>query len=211
MIRVRFTYAKTEDLRYTSNLDVHRVWERALRRAGLPLAYSQGFNPQPRINQACPLPLGITSQCEVLEAWLEEDLPMEDIACALNPALPSGFKLLHTAPIDLQAPRAQTLVVSSTYRALLLDPVDETALRQQADELLAQPSLPMNRRGKDYDLRPLIETLSIEAGADGRPAILMRLSARESATGRPEEVLKALGLDPSLARQERVELHLKAE
>jgi radical SAM-linked protein len=211
MIRVRLTYAKTEELRYTSNLDVHRVWERALRRARLPLAYSQGFNPQPRINQACPLPLGITSLCEIIEAWFEEELPLEQIVNDLTPALPSGFKLLGVTPIDLQAARVQTLVESSTYLTLLLDPADTEDLRQRAQHLLDAPSLPMNRRGKDYDLRPLIESLRVENGPDGKTQILMRLSAREGATGRPEEVLKALGLDPSLARQERVQLHLKEE
>jgi len=211
MIRVRFTYAKSEDLRYTSNLDVHRVWERAIRRAKLPLAYSQGFNPQPRINQACPLPLGITSSCEILEAWFEEDLPLDQISCALTPSLPSGFKLLDISPIDMQAARVQTLVLSSSYRAQLLDTVNTEDLRHSIQLLLEAETLPMNRRGKHYDLRPLIETLSLETDENGKAQIRMRLSAREGATGRPEEVLKALGLDPSLARQERVELQLKEE
>ena len=59
MERLRITYSKTAALRYTSNLDMHKIWERALRRARLPLAYSQGFHPQPRLTQACPLPLGL--------------------------------------------------------------------------------------------------------------------------------------------------------
>jgi hypothetical protein len=58
MQRIRIQYAKTEPLRYTGNLDMHRIWERTLRRARLTIAYSQGFHPQPRLNQACPLPLG---------------------------------------------------------------------------------------------------------------------------------------------------------
>ena len=71
MERIRICYAKTEPLRYTSNLDVHKVWERLLLRARLPLAYSQGFHHQPRINQAAPLPLGFTSRVEMVDIWLE--------------------------------------------------------------------------------------------------------------------------------------------
>ena len=65
MERIRVYYSKTAPMRYTGNLDVHKVWEHTLRRARLPLAYSQGFHPQPRINQACPLPLGMTSRAEI--------------------------------------------------------------------------------------------------------------------------------------------------
>jgi len=71
MQRIRVTYARTAPLRYTGHLDMQIVWERCLRRARLPLMYSQGFHPQPRINQACPLPLGMTSQMEVMDFWLE--------------------------------------------------------------------------------------------------------------------------------------------
>ena len=67
-IRLRIVFAKTEAMRYTSHLDLHRTWERTIRRANLPLAYSQGYNPHPRINLASALPLGFTSDCEVVEA-----------------------------------------------------------------------------------------------------------------------------------------------
>ena len=67
MLRVRITYTKSGGLRYTGNLDMHKIWERTMRRARLPLAYSQGFHPQPRINQASPLPLGMVSQVEMVD------------------------------------------------------------------------------------------------------------------------------------------------
>ena len=61
-------------MRFTGHLDLHRAWERTFRRAGLPLAYSQGFNPHPRLNLASALPLGFTSEGEVIDVWLEQDL-----------------------------------------------------------------------------------------------------------------------------------------
>ena len=72
-MRIRVTFSKTYHMRYTSHLDVHRTWERTLRRARLPLAYSQGFNPRPKINLAAALPLGFTSDCEIVEFWLDEE------------------------------------------------------------------------------------------------------------------------------------------
>ena len=69
-MRLRLTFTKTGSLKYTGHLNLHRTLERTFRRAGLPLAYSQGFNPQPRMNLAEALPLGITSECEVMDVWL---------------------------------------------------------------------------------------------------------------------------------------------
>ena len=87
-MRVRITFSKTPAMRYTGHLDLHRAWERAFRRAGLPLAYSQGFHPGPRLNLACALPLGFTSECEIVDAWLDGDLALSEIETALTGALP---------------------------------------------------------------------------------------------------------------------------
>lgn len=78
-MRLRLTFAKTDAMRFTGNLDLHRTWERTIRRAGLPLAYSQGFHPQPRLNLASALPLGFTSQFEMVDVWLENEMPLEQI------------------------------------------------------------------------------------------------------------------------------------
>jgi len=66
-MRIRVKFAKTEPMRFTSHLDLYRAWERLLRRADVPLVFSQGYNPRPRIQLAAPLPLGITSNCEIID------------------------------------------------------------------------------------------------------------------------------------------------
>ena len=76
-MRLRLTFTKTDSLKYIGHLDLHRTLERTLRRAGLPIAYSQGFNPQPRMNLAEALPLGITSECEVMDVWCEKPIDLE--------------------------------------------------------------------------------------------------------------------------------------
>lgn len=207
-IRCRILYTKGPDLRYTANLDVHRIWERTFRRAQLPLAYSQGFHPQPRLNQACPLPLGMTSQAEVLDAWLEEDLSSDQVQAALQNAAPPGLIIQQVNMVDLSLPSLQTQVRSAEYTLWLLDSPAPETLRAAVDALLAASELLRVRRDKQYDLRPLIESLTVASSQP--PTLHMQLSAREGATGRPEEVLDALGIPANAARVERTALHFLA-
>ncbi len=207
MQRIRITYAKTEAMRYTSNLDVHKAWERTLRRAQLPLAYSQGFHPQPKMNQACPLPLGQLSQVEMLDAWLDPDQPLNAVAVALHRASPPGFDILQVEAVDLAAPALQKVITAAEFEAILLQPHDRSDLAGRVERLLAAESLPRVFRGKSYDLRPLVLALELLSPADdGLPRLFMRLMVREGATGRVEEVLSALELDPFDARIERTRL-----
>lgn len=207
MIRVRITYAKTDYLKYTGNLDMHKIWERSFRRAHLPLAYSQGFHPQPKLQQGCPLPLGMTSSAEILDAWLEDDLTTEAIHQALKGKLPPGIDLLHMEIVPGNSPALQTRVIEAEYLAQLPEDVERENIEQKISSLLNASILPRQRQGKRYDLRPLIHALSLEI-RDNRPYISMRLSAREGATGRPEEVLAALDIDPYSCRIDRTNLVL---
>lgn len=207
-MRLRITFAKTDEMRFTGHLDLHRTWERIFRRAGLPLAYSQGFHPQPRINLASALPLGFTSEAELADVWLEETLPLEQIWEALKPALPPGLSLIDIQEADLRAPSLQTQVVASEYIVTLLDPVDH--LDEHLVEVMKASSLLRDRRGKKYDLRPLIMELTrLPDDEKGRGRLKMRLAAEEGATGRPEEVLNALDIAPEAARVHRTALYFQ--
>ena len=204
-MRIRLTFLKTEAMRYTGHLDLHRTWERTLRRACLPLAYSQGFHPQPRLNLACALPLGFTSQCEVLDAWLETDLPLAEIAASLAPALPPGLLIQDIAEVDGRAPALQTQVQSADFIITLLDaPAD---LDERLVGLLSAAQILRQRRGKPYDLRPLIEKLEhLPTPAGAQQQLSTRLAAREAATGRPEELLAALDIPFEKTRVHRTGL-----
>jgi len=211
LYRYRIHYAKEEAIRYIGHLDLHQAWERSLRRARLPIAYSQGFHPQARIQLACALPLGFTSQCEIIDLWLEQCFAISDLADIIGRSIPPGLEITAIEAVELKSPALQTLVQAAVYRVTLLDPIDAEELTGRVEALLSAASLPRERRGKTYDLRPLIETLSVEPASADQPDMLlhMQLSAREGATGRPEEVLEALGLDPLAARVRRVELIFK--
>src|SRR5688572_18230818 len=207
-MRIRITFAKQGPLRYTGHLDLHKLWERAARRAELPLAYSQGFHPQPKMNIAAALPLGFSSRCEVMDMRLEHEIPLAGLREKLQQTLPAGIQVLNVESADERAPALQTQVISAEYQVTLTGSVDASELKRQIDSAMESESILRERRGKAYDLRPLIEELQILA-SDGSPSvpghsltgtrapviqILMRLAAREGATGRPEEVLDTLGI-----------------
>lgn len=209
-MRIRIFFAKNEAMRFTGHLDLFKTWERTFRRAGLPLAYSQGFNPHPRLNLASALPLGFTSQNEILDAWLETNLPVESLVSDLQVAAPPGIQIHSIAQVDERLPALQTILVAADYQMALLEPVEQ--LDQRIEDLRRSTSLPRVRRGKAYDLRPLIHEIEhIPAEAQATQRVFTRLSARESATGRPEEVLEALGIQPETARIHRLRLIFQEE
>ena len=204
-MRIRIHFHKTNAMRYTGHLDLHKAWERSLRRANLPLAYSQGFHPQPKINLACALPLGFTSDCELADIILEQELPLNEVIQKLNPALPPGILVTDLEAIDPQAPALQTQVKSAKYRITML--VETADLIDKIDILLSSPEIPRVRRGKKYDLRPLIEDLTIlPVNESGQTCLQVCMAAREGATGRPEEFVAALGYEPYDARYHRSQL-----
>src|SRR5688500_7774877 len=88
--RVRLTFSKEGALRYIGHLDLVRMWERACRRAKLPLAYTLGFTPHPRLTLAAPLALGVTSAAELMDVYLREALPAGEVAERVGPQLPAG-------------------------------------------------------------------------------------------------------------------------
>jgi radical SAM-linked protein len=202
-MRARITFSKQGALRYTGHLDLHRLWERAMRRADLPLSYSQGFHPQPKISLASALPLGFSSRGEVLDVRFNAEIPTEEIAARLGDSLPPDIQVTRVESVDEREPALQTQVFSAVYDVHLTEPVDGSELTRKVEELLMTESLPRERRGKFYDMRPLIETLNVIPETDGTVWLQMKLAARDSATGRPEEVLNALGIEPEYALVER--------
>lgn len=205
-MRVRITFSKQGALRYTGHLDLHRLWERALRRADLPISYSQGFHPQPKISLAAALPLGFASRAEVVDVRLNDEIPVEDISARLKDSLPADIQIVRIESVDERAPALQTQVLSAAYEVHLTEPIDGAELTRKVEALMMSESVMRERRGKTYDLRPLIEMLSVITEANGKVWLKMTLAARDGATGRPEEVLNVLDILPEYTRVERIRL-----
>jgi hypothetical protein len=227
-MRLRVTFSKSGALRYSGHLDLQTTWERTIRRAGLPLAYTQGFHPGPRIQIASALPLGFIGRAEIVDIWLQESVeagtgPLRGVHTpkvrgqagrsyvdVLQPAAPPGLTLLSVEQVGEADPALQTQVESAEYEVTLLEPPDEMELAKRLAALLNAQNLPRERRGKAYNLRPLIEALS-SMPAPLQDRVFMRLAARPGATARPEEVLDVLGIPFETTRIERTRLILKSE
>jgi len=196
MKRIRIQYSKTEPLRYTGMLDIQHLWERLFRRAHLDLAYSQGFHPQPRIQQAAPLPLSFLSSCELLDFWLDGEVEISSILDSIQRTSQPGLEIQHMEEVDLVTPPLQTILETATYVVVNLVENDSNQLKRNIAWILNEQTLFRERRNKTYDLRPLILDLKLSEPAGEKKQIEMKLSAREAATGRPDEVTAALGYDP---------------
>ena len=205
-MRVRVTFSKKGALRYIGHLDLHKIWERSIRRAKLPLAYSQGYHPQPKINLAAALPLGFSSRAEVMDMWLNEEV--QDVVPSLQANVPPGLTIIGTSQVDEREPSLQSQVIAAEYQVEITEvPQGGEAgygldLNEKIAAVMEAESIPRVRRKKEYDLRPLIEGLTI---AD-KNQLFMRLTAREGATGRPEEVLAVLEIPLEATWIERTRL-----
>jgi len=204
-MRVRITFAKTEAMRFTGHLDLYRTWERTMRRAGLPLAYTHGFKPHPRIVLASALPLGCTSQYELVDIWLEEPRRLDEIEASLSRSAPPGLQVLSVCEADLHEPALPMQIVASEFHIAFFSSLPE--LDERVEGLMQAESLPRTRRDKPYDLRPLILGIQhLPNDANGCQKIAVTLTARENATGRPEEVIRAIGGVPEQAHIHRTKL-----
>jgi radical SAM-linked protein len=201
--RLWLGFAVDGTLRWLGHLDLFRAWERVLRRAGLPVLYSQGFNPRPRMAIAQPLPLGFAGEAELLDLLLSRPVPPLEVARRVRRQLPGGLTLHSVEEVALKAPSLQSQLEATEYIVRLgIQPED---LAERVHELLSTESCLRQRRGRPYDLRPLIQVLSVEESGE----LTMVLQAGDQGTARPDEVLLALGLDPLSADIRRRRLRLR--
>ncbi len=207
--RYRINYSKKEGMRYTSNLDIHKMWERTFRRAKLPLAYSQGFHPQPKIQQASPLPLGFLSDFEIVDFFLEQEMDLSSLETALTNSLPFGISINSITQINLLEPALQTQTIASEYQVVFLEEFDAIKIIESIHVLISKETVIRVRRGKSYDLRPLI--LDLEIILENPIYLKMLLMSKDGATGRPEEVLSELNIPMELTRIIRKKIILANE
>ena len=213
--RLRLRFAKGAAIKYISHLDLARAWERTFRRAGLPLLYSQGFNPRPRFQIAAGLPVGVASRAELLDVWLMQQWEPEEVLARLRAVSPPGLEVLEVVEADLKAPSLQSQVCAADYEAVVRTVEPLAAIQGRVEALLGAPTLPRRRLHKGewqtYDLRPLIHSITVTMGGvqDGERILVMRLLASQQGAGRPDEVLDALGLSLLPHTVERIMLHFE--
>jgi radical SAM-linked protein len=205
LCRMRITFREGEAIKYISHLDLLRAWERTFRRAGLPLAYSQGFNPHPRIVIAMPLPVGCTGEREVVDIWLDEPLSPSALVEALDPALPLGLSVVEARVVPLRGPALPTLISCAVYQ-IALDGVSVDEIAARVERFMARETLEVQFRRKTFDLRPLVGALTVQK-VEPHPvleAVLLR--DRSGRIGRPDVLLEALGLGERARRVHRLRI-----
>jgi radical SAM-linked protein len=189
--RLRVRYAKRGRLRFTSHRDFSRAFERAVFRARIPMAYSSGFNPHPRISYAGASPTGAASEAEYLEIGLSEVVDPDDVRRSLAEALPDGLDVLEVVVAE-GGSLAERLVASRWTLAVDL-PVAEAERAVAA--FLAVDSVPVERMTKkglrSFDCRAAVVSVAVRehpAGAE------LDLTLRHTVPAvRPDDVLTGLG------------------
>ncbi|HQN63701.1 MAG TPA: TIGR03936 family radical SAM-associated protein [Flexilinea sp.] len=167
MIRCRISYQKTGPLRYISHLDLQKVWIRVLLRAKIPLIYTQGFHPAPKIATGWPLPLGWEGKNELIDLWFdwEDDFDTEDqkkrFIETLNSQSPLGLSINSAEEVPAYSPALTKLIESADYRIKTAGRFLAEDLNNKIHHLLSQTSVERIRREKRYNLRDLIESASV--------------------------------------------------
>jgi radical SAM-linked protein len=197
MQRLRIRFSRSEELKFISHLDIVRLWERALRRARIALAYSEGFSPHPRISLAAPLSVGVTSDVELMDVVLVGQVSPHWFASAVNQQLPSGMRVLEVYPIAPGVPSLQSQVRFAQYEVDIETGKDAEEVETAIAGLLSLEHLPwhhMRDTGRrSYDLRALIDDICLMGRNGSHCTISMRLRCDNSGSGRPEQVAAALG------------------
>ena len=206
--RIRIRYAKRGPLRFTSHRDFARAFERALRRAAVPIAFSQGFTPHPKISYASAAPTGVGSEAEYLEIGLQAEVDPAQLRLALDEALSPGLDVLEAVPAGEGS--LADRIDASRWRVELpsVDPaVAEAAVQSflAAGEVLVERMTKQGRRS--FDARAAVthiavtEQSDLPSGAFAAPCAIIDLVVRQVTPAvRPDDVLSGLrvvaGLEP---------------
>ena len=193
--RLRIRYAKRGRLRFTSHRDISRAFERAVRRSGLPVSYSSGFNPHPRLSYAGAAPTGAASEAEYLEIALAAECDPEKARAALDEALPPGLDVLDAVPAR---PGGLADRLEASRWSIRLPGVSPEAAREAVATFLAAESVQVSRMTKrglrTFDARGAVRELLVHTdGVLEPPCAILGLVVRHGEPSvRPDDVLAAL-------------------
>ncbi|HET8601673.1 MAG TPA: TIGR03936 family radical SAM-associated protein [Segeticoccus sp.] len=191
--KLRLRYAKRGRLRFTSTRDFQRALERAVRRAGVPMAYSAGFHPHPKISYAGAAPTGAASEAEYVELSVTERVAPERLRAALDAALPDGLDILEV--VEAEAGALAERLQASLWQ-LELRGMPEHELVAAVTAFLAQERVEVTRmmkRGpRTFDVREAVVSLGASPSKDRACAILTMVVRHTTPAVRPDDVLTAL-------------------
>ncbi len=193
-MRMLVVFEKGEPLRHIGHLDLMRAMQRILRRTGLPVAYSQGFNPHMLVNFAAPLSVGASGLREIMDVALASEVAEEVFLSKLNSALPPALKAVAAMAVLDTYPAPMSRLFAATYEMKIDNPAGES-LAQAIPGFLKKSEIPAMRKTKSgekpCDIRPMIYMLTALQAGDGY-VLTATLALREEATCKPDMLLYAL-------------------
>lgn len=200
---VRLQYTKLGKVRWISHRDVARALERAFRVVQLPLAFSEGFSPRPKVSFGLALSTGHESDAEYVDLVLAEALPLDALVPRISEALPDGIDVVGAVALADRAPALQEAVTCVEWRVDVahkdLTAIDPAQLRDLVDAALVLPTLVTMRRRKGgdvvEDVRPVIRRITVcdEPSAPGLPTVVEMEMSTQPRGAKPGEVLAAIG------------------
>ena len=165
---IRAKYKKEDDMVFISHLDLQRLLQRAFRRAEINLAYSQGFNPHPKMSYANALSLGVESQGEYVDIEIEDDISVEEFLTRINEELPKGVEFIKAKEITAQTPSLSSQIEYGEYlfNIDLEKPLSKELVKSRVLEFIKSESIMItkkNKKGKlvENNIRPLIKTFDL--------------------------------------------------
>ena len=204
-IKYRMKYRKGEEIRFTSQLDILRIFQQALRRAKLNLIYSQGFSKRPKISSGFSLPLGYTSDEEYIEITLKNRVPK--LCERININLPDGLKVISSLEIPIKSPAISNLVNGIDYEVNFHTELPGN-INYLINNLLSKKEFVVNReRGKKpkrIDIRRYISSI-----AEGDKKLLIKVNVEDGSTVRISEILETLSLEKFSLQVHRLKIYLK--
>lgn len=197
MLRLRIRFSRGQEVKFISHLDIMRLWQRALHRAEISLAYSEGFSPHPRISLAAPLPIGVTGEAELMDIFCARWVSPHLFTAAVSQQLPPGIEILQVYQIALSQPSLQSQVRYAEYKVEVETEKEQRDVESALISLLSVKHLPWQHQRdtgpRSYDLRALIDDLWLVDWHGGCCTVGMRLRCGSSGSGRAEQVIAALG------------------
>ncbi len=205
MQRLRVKYTKEEEIKYISHHDLMRVFERTIRRAEIPIAYSQGYNPHMLISYGPPLPLGCTSECEYLDLEIDGWTSISNIQTKLKQNLPPGIKILE---ITLQPPKDKASSIQEQTKSfsysVIFNPEAKAQVEKQNAQILSAKDLYIEREGKNGKKKINLNEFLLELKIEGQ-TLIFTLKNTEKGTLKPSEII-SLFTEISFSRLHRQKL-----
>ncbi len=213
MQRLRIKFSRGPQTKFISHLDITRLWQRAFNRAGIEIAYSTGFTPHPRLALAAPLPLGVTSEAELMDVFIVKGVAPHFFVGAVNQQLPPGLSVDKVYPIAADLPSLQSQVSRADSRVELETASGPADVQSAVAATLAKEHIPWQHQRDtgphQYDLRALIVSICVTSWEPPVGVLEMRLRCDSNGSGRPEQVTAALGFSQRPLSIHRTQLVLQ--